>query len=173
MTKYVARKIKLPCHKACFSRLTSAALLMGIPCKLPYRPTHVPAFPNEAFSPFQPLSAHADPSLPYNCRDILTRNPSAGSGTYTILFNGREQEVSCDMETDGGGWMLVLNYYHAAGTTPPTYPRTTAGFPVQSSSATLGTDESLSGGVGGAWGHLAPSAFAQVSLPSTQYFDCI
>jgi hypothetical protein len=71
--------------------------------------------------------------------------------------------VYCDTDTDGGGWMLALNYAHKAGTNPPLVVRdlTSSGAPFLAS-VSLGVDESLSFGNGGSWGHLSPAALALV-----------
>jgi hypothetical protein len=56
------------------------------------------------------------------------------------------------METDGGGWLLVMNYNRKAGTAPRTkIRRLSDGFPILNSTE-LGVDESKSTGPGGSWG---------------------
>jgi hypothetical protein len=43
-----------------------------------------------------------------SCLEILTRNPGAQSGTYTIVTsNNRLLSVWCDMTTDGGGYDVM------------------------------------------------------------------
>jgi hypothetical protein len=54
----------------------------------------------------------ANPSAPTyaSCLDILDANPSAESGEYTIKPEGQEEMlVQCDMESDGGGWTLIVD----------------------------------------------------------------
>lgn len=67
------------------------------------------------------------------------------------------------METDGGGWTLLLSYNVAANTYPrETYSRSlNDGFPLLSGNA-LGVDESSSVGPGGSWGHMAPRVVKQI-----------
>lgn len=42
-----------------------------------------------------------------NCTQILNGGHSEGDGTYTVLNNSSEIDVTCDMTTNGGGWTLV------------------------------------------------------------------
>ncbi|CAI2353587.1 unnamed protein product [Caenorhabditis sp. 36 PRJEB53466] len=43
-----------------------------------------------------------------NCQDWMAAGYT-DSGKYTILVNGKETEVWCDMQTYGGGWILFQN----------------------------------------------------------------
>jgi hypothetical protein len=56
-----------------------------------------------------------------SCAALVQSGEGASSGVYWLQppaaaapFRGY-----CDQETDGGGWMLMLAYAHAAGTNPP------------------------------------------------------
>lgn len=99
------------------------------------------------------------PNLPQtnirNCKDILDYYPLSKSGRYRIdpdgVGAGGVITCECDMQTDGGGWTLVLNYLHKGGTNPLLNPRTT-NLPLMSAN-NLGIDESGTD----FWGHAAPS----------------
>ncbi|MCB9744970.1 MAG: hypothetical protein H6741_06765 [Alphaproteobacteria bacterium] len=43
-----------------------------------------------------------------SCLEILSDNPNAGDGVYTITTSGGDFDVVCDMTEDGGGWTLAL-----------------------------------------------------------------
>lgn len=105
---------------------------------------------------------YAASGLPTSCRAVKEASPSATSGAHWLNIGGTAVRGYCDMDTDGGGWLLVLNYVHKGGTNPEPYARTLSdGFPLLNST-TLGDDESGSWVAGGSWGHMAPNAFTQV-----------
>ena len=78
------------------------------------------------------------------------------SGVYWIDWGGTPRQIYCEMNLEGGGWMMVLNYVHQGGTNPALTVRTTD-FPLLNVKYTLGSDESSSNGVGGTWGHISNS----------------
>lgn len=64
-----------------------------------------------------------------NCKEILDNQFSTGNGLYWIDPDGyggnAPFQCYCDMDFDGGGWTLVLNYNHFAGTNPAIQVRNT------------------------------------------------
>lgn len=99
-----------------------------------------------------------------SCLAIKQADVTAASGPYWVLLGAQSVQVYCDMDTDGGGWMLVLNYVRSAGTNPTPLVRELAdGFPMLGS-VVQGPDESQSWGYGGTWGHVSNAALTAVSL---------
>ena len=111
-------------------------------------------------------SAYRNPTTPY------VYAGSTGDGVYTIdpdsAGGGAPVPVYCDMTTDGGGWIMVLNYLHQGGTNPALTART-SDFPLMGSS-NLGTDESGQGGVDGSWGHAATSRLSSLSYTTLRFY---
>lgn len=94
--------------------------------------------------------------LPASCQDIQLANPSAASGAYFLQLGGAAVQAYCDMDTDGGGWMLALNYVRSASVagTPTALTRSFQhGLPILNGSS-LGSDERQSWGPDGSWGHV-------------------
>ena len=58
-------------------------------------------------------------SLVANCAEILALDPASVSGIYKIDPDGdggnEAFDVSCDMDSDGGGWTLVFHVYKMGG----------------------------------------------------------
>ncbi|MHA8091632.1 fibrinogen-like YCDxxxxGGGW domain-containing protein [Aquirufa regiilacus] len=116
-------------------------------------------FPNVMFGRYVrviPMAVYGHPSMRLgillrddvmkSCNEIKTNFPNATSGVYVIDPDGAGSTPGtacyCDMDTDGGGWTLVLNYLHAGNTNPALVVKTNT-LPLQGSTS-LGTDESAS-----------------------------
>ena len=105
-----------------------------------------------------------------NCKEIKDAFPESTSGIYKIDYNGYatsggEIDCYCDMETDGGGWTLVLNYLHKGGTNPALDIKTST-LPLLGST-TLGTDESSSTSL---WGHASNSLMNSLNFTEVRFF---
>jgi hypothetical protein len=104
-----------------------------------------------------------------NCKDIIEYYPMSISGVYTIDPDGVGTSPSiscyCDMDTDGGGWTLVLNYLHKGGT-DPALNTFTSSLPVLGST-TLGTDESASSTT---WGHVSNSYLNKFTFSELRFY---
>jgi hypothetical protein len=104
-----------------------------------------------------------------NCKDIIDYYPMSTSGVYTIDPDGVGAlptiSCYCDMDTDGGGWTLVLNYLHRGGT-DPALKTFTASLPVLGAT-TLGTDESSSTTT---WGHVSNSYLSKFTFSELRFY---
>ena len=102
-------------------------------------------------------------------RQIKIDYPASTSGVYWIknanINAGNPFQVYADMSTDGGGWMLVLNYLHLGGTNP-NLSLLTNSLPLQGST-TLGVDES---GSATYWGHATPALLSKFSFTELRFY---
>jgi hypothetical protein len=108
-----------------------------------------------------------------SCLEIKLANPDAVSKLYPIDPDGNGAiDVYCDMETAGGGWMLVLNYVRAASTVLPLVdPNVDANANAmpQLGSSTLGDDET-SVEEAHLWGHARPSLLNRFIFTELRFF---
>lgn len=111
------------------------------------------------------LKADKSGSIVYTCPSQLQKI-GARSGVYTFdpdgdglnLFQGYYDS------SEGGGWLMVLNYVHQGGTNPNLTFRSTD-LPLLGSS-TLGTDESGTA----FWGHAIPSLLNQFNIEELRFY---
>ena len=107
-------------------------------------------------------------SLRSSCLEIHNDAPDVLSGDYIIDPDGDGPMdttwASCDMARDGGGWTLVLNYLHAANTTPDPVASDTT-LPLKGGTV-LGPDESGTD----KWGHSGNSLMAALNPTEVLFF---
>ena len=103
--------------------------------------------------------------LIYNCPSQL-KQKNAKSGVYKFDPDGDGANIFEGYydSTEGGGWLMILNYLHQGGTNPALNVRTTD-LPLMGSS-TLGTDESGTT----FWGHAAPSLLNEFDISEVRFY---
>ncbi|MCK5803820.1 MAG: hypothetical protein KAI66_13345 [Lentisphaeria bacterium] len=106
-------------------------------------------------------------ALSTDCSQIHFNDTTAPSGNYLVDIDGEgdlaPMTVSCDMQTDGGGWMLALNYLHRGGTSPALASLTDR-LPLRGAD-TLGPDESGSE----RWGNASNAMFALLDVDEMRF----
>ena len=105
-----------------------------------------------------------------SCNEIKTNFPNATTGIYVIDPDGSagatpSTNCYCDMDTDGGGWTLVLNYLHLGNTNPALLIKTNS-LPLQGST-TLGIDESASATT---WGNVSNAYLNLFSFSELRFY---
>ncbi|HYX32679.1 MAG TPA: fibrinogen-like YCDxxxxGGGW domain-containing protein [Oligoflexus sp.] len=134
---------------------------------VPNAEPEVVATPTPTPTPIPPAAFFPD-----SCAAIKKAKPDALSGPYKIFLDAALEtrkaiDVSCDMQTDGGGWTLMLSYNHRAGTTPPVTVLTQS-LPLLGSDI-LGDDESAKPLF---WGHAGNALFAKFAGARELRFFC-
>jgi hypothetical protein len=129
------------------------------------------AEPTETPSP-QPTPIPPAPFYPDSCAAIKKAKPDALSGPYKIYLDAKLEtrvaiDASCDMQTDGGGWTLMLSYNHKGGSSPTLSIRT-QNLPLLGSDI-LGDDESAKPLF---WGHAGNALFSKFSSAKELRFYC-
>jgi hypothetical protein len=89
---------------------------------------------------------------------------SVPSGTYYFNFNGSTFQGVLDNDTDGGGWLMVLNYVHQAGDNSNLTIRN-SDLPLLGSS-TVGDNEAGSAN----WGHMGNALAAAIDFEEVRFY---
>ncbi len=98
-------------------------------------------------------------------KNILPSTVNAvATGVYYFEINGTTIQGYLDNDTDGGGWLMILNYVHVANTNPDLNVRTTD-LPLLGSS-TLGDNESGTN----FWGHAGNTLLANIGFSEMRFY---
>jgi hypothetical protein len=110
-----------------------------------------------------------------NCVSVVRANCKAHheagcsrSGSYSVSLDetGKGYTAYCEMDTDGGGWMLVLDYLHQGGSNPALKMlKSSDGFPVLHSSK-LGDDGTKSED----WGQVSTEWLATLPFSEVRFY---
>ncbi|MEW7280954.1 T9SS type A sorting domain-containing protein [Aquimarina sp. 2201CG1-2-11] len=111
------------------------------------------------------LGTTQDGTLSNPFRNLLPATVgSVPSGTYYFNFNGNTFQGVLDNDTDGGGWLMILNYVHLAGDNSALQVRNTD-LPLLGSS-TLGDDEAATAN----WGHMGNQLAAAIDFEEMRFY---
>ncbi|CAM3272506.1 HYR domain-containing protein [Aequorivita lipolytica] len=89
---------------------------------------------------------------------------SVPTGTYYFSYNGNTFQGALDNDTDGGGWLMILNYVHQAGDNSNLQVRNTD-LPLLGASI-LGTSEAASP----SWGHFGNALAADIDFAEVRFY---
>lgn len=111
------------------------------------------------------LRADKSGEIIYNCPSQLLK-AGAKSGVYTFDPDGDGLNLMQGYydSSEGGGWLMIMNYVHQGGTSPPGIFRST-NLPLLGSSV-LGTDESGTN----FWGQAIPSLLGQFEISEIRFY---
>jgi hypothetical protein len=98
-----------------------------------------------------------------SCRQYRQAGASS-NGIYEMLVGDKLVNAYCDMNTDHGGWTLILNYLHKASTRPAKASRG-SDLPLENATV-LGEDEAGSL----FWGHASPSMLAKINFSTVRFY---
>ncbi len=111
------------------------------------------------------LSTTQDGTVANPFRNLLPATVgSVPSGTYYFNFNGNTFQGVLDNDTDGGGWLMILNYVHLAGDNSALQVRNTD-LPLLGSS-TLGDNEAATAN----WGHMGNQLAAALDFEEIRFY---
>lgn len=105
-----------------------------------------------------------------SCLQIQQESGKLANGAYRVDVDDsgplKPILAQCDFAAEDGGWTLVLDYVHRAGTNPPLSPLA-ARLPLSKPTSKLGDDES---GDAESWGHAAPALLTHLPFAETRWY---
>ncbi|TSE10212.1 T9SS type A sorting domain-containing protein [Aquimarina algiphila] len=111
------------------------------------------------------IDSAGDGTLAHPFRNLLQATVgSVPSGTYYFNFNGSTFQGVLDNDTDGGGWLMILNYVHIAGDNSNLTVRNND-LPLLGSS-TLGDNEAGTTN----WGHIGNALAAAIDFEEMRLY---